>query len=290
MARTKAQKKGDALEEAVHMIEELILRSNPNTKDATITIETKKRIKVQGVRSEIDVYVCVELGNGLKLIYIFECRNREEPVGRKDITDFHDKIEEVGAARGYFVAKKFGIDAINKAKRFQRLELLNASDEFEELPEIVTHLHYLFQMLKHTNIALKVQTDDPQKVGSVAVSNTSKVKLGDEELLLGVLTERIQQNVMNEVMSHEPTESFPAGVYSYDRQKTYTFHPNELFVDGFECTELTAQVSWDIQVIRPRVVSTFDIEKRGRVFTVESGEQPPGVNIQMSYIEAKEPF
>src|SRR6266567_157119 len=285
MARTKAQKKGDALEDAVHMIETVILRSNPNTKEATITIETKKRVTVQGVRSEIDVYVSVKLGNGLELIYIFECRNREEPVSKDDITVLNDKIEEVGAQKGYFVAKKFGRDAIYKAKRYQRIELLKAIDEFEALPFVVEHFHYVHNTPLHVSLSFVKQTDDPQKVETLPLTDESKVKLGDKELLLGVLGERVRQNVINEVMSHEPTGTFSAGAYPYDRPKTYTFNPNELFVDGYEYLELNAQVSWETQVIRPRIVSKFDIEKRGRVFTIESGELPSGVNIQVSFIE-----
>src|SRR6266487_1828500 len=186
MARTKAQKKGDELEDAVHMIETVILRSNPNTKEATLTIATKRRVTVQGVRSEIDVYVSVELGNGLELIYIFECRNREEPVSKDDITVFNDKIQEVGAQKGYFVAKKFGRDAINKAKRYLRIELLKATNEFETLPFVVAHFHYLNQIILHTNMSFKVKTDDPQKVGNVTFTDESKVRLKDEELLLGM--------------------------------------------------------------------------------------------------------
>ena len=49
MPRTKAQKKGDDLEDAVHLIETVILRSNPKLKEATINIEPKKRITVQEV-------------------------------------------------------------------------------------------------------------------------------------------------------------------------------------------------------------------------------------------------
>src|SRR6266487_3738665 len=197
MARTKAQKKGDELEDAVHMIETVILRSNPNTKEATLTIATKRRVTVQGVRSEIDVYVSVELGNGLELIYIFECRNREEPVSKDDITVFNDKIQEVGAQKGYFVAKKYGRDASNKAKRYQRIELLKATDEFEALPFVVAHFHYVHHTPLHVNLSFVMQTDDPQKVGKLTFTDESKVRLGDEELLLSVLTERVRQNVID---------------------------------------------------------------------------------------------
>ncbi|HYT45470.1 MAG TPA: restriction endonuclease, partial [Methylomirabilota bacterium] len=265
MARTTAQKKGDELEDAVHQIETVILRSNPITKEAIITIDTKKRVTVQGVRSEIDVYISVELGNDLELIYIFECKNREEPVSKDDITVFNDKIQEVGAQKGYFVAKKFGRDAINKAKRYLRIELLKATNEFETLPFVVAHFHYLNQIILHTNMSFKVKTDDPQKVGNVTFTDESKVRLKDEELLLGMLVERVRQNVLTEVMSHEPTGTFSAGAYIYDRPKMYIFDAKELFVDGYECLELNAQVSWEAHVVRPRIVSKFDIEKRGRV-------------------------
>ncbi len=67
--------------------------------------------------------------------------------------------------------------------------------------------------------------------------------------------------------------------------RTFTFERFELFVDELECTGLDAYVSWDIQVIRPKIVSKFDIKTRGRVIKVESGELPSGGNVQVSFIE-----
>lgn len=42
MSVSKIVQKGDALEKAVHAIEAVILRTNPATRNATITIEPKK--------------------------------------------------------------------------------------------------------------------------------------------------------------------------------------------------------------------------------------------------------
>jgi len=61
MPRTKSQKKGDALEDAVHVLESVILQTNPATKEATITIETKKRVTIEGIRHEIDVFITIDL-------------------------------------------------------------------------------------------------------------------------------------------------------------------------------------------------------------------------------------
>lgn len=256
----------------------------PDTKEATITIDTKKRVTVLGVRSEIDVYVSVKLGNGLELIYIFECKNREEPVDKNDITVFDDKIQEVGAQKGYFVAKKYGIDAINKAKRYQRIELLKATDEFETLP-FVADYHQINHMPPHVDLSFVIKTDNPQKVGiPIPFTAESKIRLLHEELLASKYGELIQQSVINEVMSHEPTGSFSAGAYSYDRTVKFTFRPKEVFIDGHECLALTARVSWEICLIRPRIISKFDIKTRGRVIKFESTEFPSGGNIQVSFI------
>src|SRR4051812_39516767 len=116
MPRTKAQKKGDALEEAVHLIETVLLRSNPTLKEATLKIEIKKKTYIKGVRREIDIYVSLDLRNGYELTYIFECKNRKQSASANDITIFAEKIDVVNAQKGYFIARKFAPDAINNAK------------------------------------------------------------------------------------------------------------------------------------------------------------------------------
>src|SRR5712691_2164301 len=75
MSATNPQEKGNALENAVHAIEMVILRTNPATKDATITIEPKKIVVVDGVKHEIDIYITIDLGHGYKSVFIFECKN-----------------------------------------------------------------------------------------------------------------------------------------------------------------------------------------------------------------------
>ncbi len=88
-------------------------------------------------------------------------------------------------------------------------------------------------------------------------------------------------------MNHEPTAFLCAGIYPYQKTQKFIFLPKELFIDGQECSEFTIHVSWESQIVRPRIVSKFDIEKRGRVVTVESGMHSSGVNYQVSFIETK---
>jgi hypothetical protein len=85
MPLTEAQIKGNALEEAARLIEQTIFRNNPATKEAVITIETKKTIVVDGVRHEIDLFITIDYSIAGKEIYIFECKNWVKGVGKNPI-------------------------------------------------------------------------------------------------------------------------------------------------------------------------------------------------------------
>src|SRR6266487_6296745 len=137
MARTKAQMKGDALEKAVQLIETYILGTNPATKEAIVTFEPKKIVVVDGVKHEIDIYITIDLGKGYESVFIFECKNWQEAVGKNEIIVFSEKIDAVQAQKGYFIAKKFGEYAQAQAKKDKRLELLIASDALASLPPFI---------------------------------------------------------------------------------------------------------------------------------------------------------
>jgi hypothetical protein len=82
--------KGDALENAVAAIEEVILRSSAGIGRKPI-IEKKKIITVNGVRHEIDVCVTADLAPGYKPVFIFECKNWKEAVNKNEIIIFSER-------------------------------------------------------------------------------------------------------------------------------------------------------------------------------------------------------
>lgn len=61
MSSVHPVKKGNALEDAVHLIEQTILSNNPATRDAVIMIEPKKIVIVDGVKHEIDIIVTIDM-------------------------------------------------------------------------------------------------------------------------------------------------------------------------------------------------------------------------------------
>src|ERR1700731_4097776 len=138
MPLTAAQIKGNALEEAARLIEQTIFHNNPATKEAVITIETKKTIVVDGVRHEIDLFITIDYGIAGKEIYIFECKNWVKGVGKNPIINFSEKIKVTHAQKGYFIAKRFGKYAVAQARKDEKIELLVASTELDTLPPLIT--------------------------------------------------------------------------------------------------------------------------------------------------------
>lgn len=88
-----SHEKGNALELAVRAIEVAILRTSPSYNEKTFLIESKKIIQVGGVRHELDIWVRVALGVGYDAIFILECKNWQEKIGKNEIIVFTEKIQ-----------------------------------------------------------------------------------------------------------------------------------------------------------------------------------------------------
>ena len=117
MPEQSAHEKGDSLENAVRAIERAILSRFPGYSEDTFTIESKKILRVAGVKHEIDVFVMVRHGAGYDSTFIFECRNREEKANKNDIIVFSEKIKATNTQRGFFVARGFTGDAEAQSAR-----------------------------------------------------------------------------------------------------------------------------------------------------------------------------
>ncbi len=284
MARTKAQKKGDDLEKAVQLIETYILGNNPATKEAIVTIEPKKIVVVKGVKHEIDIYITIDYGKGYKAYFIFECKNREKKVGKDEIIVFSRKIDVVHAQKGYFVAKSFTRDAIAQAEQDDRIELLTATEELDTSLPLIANFHIISNTVldSHSNFVLR--HSELFKPGTT-YTHESAVHYRNEDLLLRTFNERMQHKIVNEVMRKVPGDVVGKGAYTYTKTQTLLFQPQELTIEGQEIYRVDMTVTWQTNIVRPKIVSKFDIKTRGRVVTYDSGELPTVGNIQVSFIE-----
>lgn len=285
MARTINQIKGDALEDAVRMIEMVILDADPYAEDSPITIEPKKIVVVEGVKHEIDIYITINNGKGYTSTFIFECKNWQDKVDKNEIIIFARKVADVRATRGFFVARRFTTDAIAQAER-DGIELLTADDVVDALPPFLENFHVRgYSVIVEdclTNFIFP--TSSEAAIVQSGLNKESFVKYGAEDMLLGKLIIILQQQVLDEHAENTPSETTIEENRRYKYVKTIGFSSGELIIEGYECIAVELHVVWEWKIVRPPIVSTFDIKTRGRVITLATESSPLGGVIEISFI------
>lgn len=259
------QEKGDALENAVAAIEEVILRSSAGMAGKPI-IEKKKIITVDGVRHEIDVFVTADLAPGYKPIIIFECKNRKEAVGKNEIIIFSDKINASHATSGWFVAKSFTTDAVNRAKTDPRITLLLAAEYdpvtgpevfqlFTRIPEM-TALDV--RMFRRGSMGL-----DPKPVSI----QTALLECFGQPVVPGAqLSLWAMQVCENDLMAFFD-DPVPAGIYHRGVDGNLHFHAGQVRLNHEDIERLSFHVEYKVTVTPAPVISHFEVQSRGRCIT-----------------------
>ncbi len=236
MARTINQIKGDALEDAVRMIEMVILDADPYSEDSPITIEPKKIVVVEGVKHEIDIYITINNGKGYTSTFIFECKNWQDKVDKNEIIIFARKVADVRATKGFFVARRFTTDAIAQAER-DGIELLTADDIVDALPPFLENFHVRgYSVIVEDCLTNFIFPTSSEAASLQSVLNEeSFVKYGAEDMLLGKLIIILQQQVLDEHAENTPSETTIEENSRYKYVKTIGFSPGELIIEGHEC-------------------------------------------------------
>src|SRR3984957_13407132 len=269
---TSYHEKGNALESAVHAIEELILRTSPNLKEKTYVIESKKLISVDGVRHEIDLFVTCDLGGpGYNAVYIFECKNWKDAVGKNEIVIFAEKIKVCGAQRGFFVAKSFTGDAIAQAKTERRMELVVAAEH--DRATTILPFQYQSTFIKLTHIGAHFR-----KWGAaVPATMTVKCKLAEavatlsgEPLNLSDYMNAWVAAARDESMRNFPSGTLPDGTYQREFTSERTFPEGCFIVNSHSIETATITLQFEVYLLRPAVKSHFEINGRGRVISFEA--------------------
>jgi len=278
--------KGNALEAAVHAIETVILQSSPNLQESTFKIECKKIVTVHGVRHEIDVYVEVDLGNGYKSIFIFECKNWKEAVGKNELIVFSEKIKALQAQKGFFVAKSYTKDAKAQANKDPRITLLDATEhKADETPAPFDfHINEIdhsrtnveLQLLEHGEMA-------PPKGELVKIKKISALLRG-VEIDFDDYAKKWMSEVCNKSMETFASGKLVEGMYEREAEAERVFGKGELLIKGVDVARLRLLVKFWVRLIRPAVVTHFEIANRGRVISLAPVTVGDGT-IQAEFVE-----
>lgn len=280
-----SSEKGDALQRAVHAIEQHIIRTTPSLREKIFLLEEKKIVCVAGVHHEIDVFVTTDPAPGYSAIHIFECKNWKKPIGKTEIIDFSEKIKATNAAHGYFIAKSFTRDARAQARKDGRLTLLIASEHDPTGMPLLDDFHSIHARPRQleSTFSTKGSTHAEFLPCDVAASQLTilgeTINLGD--YLVMWATELMEQQTLS-----FPSGKLQAGTYEQQASAKRIFGDAEVFVNGDEMESAEIVARYRVDVHRPTIISRFQVESRGRVWSFAPIVLMHGETIQFNCVES----
>lgn len=261
---TSPLEKGNALEAAVRVIETVILKSSPALRENTFKIESKKHITVDGVRHEIDVYVEIDLGNGYKATFIFECKNWKEAVGKNEIIIFSEKIDAVQAQEGFFVAKSITKDAKAQAAKDRRITLLAVTEHNASETPVPFDFHFVSVERNDADINFVRRGAPALQQGEPFQINEARAVRRGGDLNLDQYVREWMSETCNESMLTFPSETLGEGDYEREAEAQRVFDEGELTINDVDIAEAKLRIKFTVRVSRPPVVSHFEVATRGR--------------------------
>jgi len=268
--------KGRELESAVHAIEAVILESSPALRDRPFTIETRKRINVAGVHHEIDILVTVEVAKGYTSTFIFECKNWESAVGKNEIIVFSEKIDAVSAQRGFFVAKSFTKDADAQALKDPRITLLTATERNPATTITPESFHITAPASMNPSITFRIAGSSGKNMAPLDVRGKTFQLAGSEVLLTDYLDSWVRELYEQRLLGFQ-TAHLAEGIHPMTATAERSFSAGDAFIDGREIEHVRMEAEFGVQIIRPAVISDYEVSTRGRVIrlakaTVRAGD------------------
>lgn len=256
--------KGRELERVIELIEKTIFSVDHSFKDKDYSIERNKVIVINRVKYEIDIYVeFFKLGQ--KFIYIYECKNREKPVARKEITDFSDKIGVVSASKGFFIAKSFSKDSKNKANELKRIECIEVAST-----QYLNHAfsNFIFNDILKTKIeaafGFKTKNKDKKKF---PLPLDSKVNFNGSELQLNRFVEIELDKLINEFMKDKEIKL--GEIYTYTLKKELKYKKGEVTINNLKVSKGEFEVEFKYSSLIPYRTLISHVPNRGKVVNFE---------------------
>lgn len=273
--------KGNSLEQAVAAIERHILATAPGLNEGSFLIESKKVLVIGGVRHEIDIFVTIDSGPGYKSVFIFECKNWEDAVGKNEIIVFSEKIDAIPAQYGYFVAKSFTKDAEAQAKKDLRITLLIATEHDPLGIPTPFDFHFIQPVIKQVEVMFKGKSGSGEPVELNVDSTTAE--LNGSTLNLKEYVNIWASQLANEDVRRFPSRQLPDGNYERSAETSREFERGDFVIDGTAILETTLRITYAVQVINAAVLSSFEVATRGRVLSL-APVQMGGASVSVSFV------
>jgi hypothetical protein len=280
----KNKEKGNVLEKAVALIQEVILRTDPKLAGTGFSIELNKIEIVSGVRHEIDVFVKTLRDSPYESNWIFECKNRNEPANKNDVIILAEKVKAFGANRGFLVARNFTKDAEAQVKLDGRLEFISCTDEFlnpssnAELIQRDLGTPSLELFLKPRKVS---STEHPTHLEWKGKICRLKNEIINFESFLNKQAGQLILEVKNEDVHRYCFE----GTHTGERVKLIEFNRGEFMIGDLDLEHIKLTVKFSVTVRKRRLISKFELKDQARVFSFEPIDIVSGKKIEVNIVE-----
>lgn len=280
-----SNQKGRSLEKAVSFIQQTILRSNPQLQGTQFTVEANKIIDISGVRHEVDVFVRTLVGSEYESSWVFECKNQKDPVGKNEIIILSEKVNAISATRGFLVAHRITKDAEAQIKLNKRLSFVRCSDDFLSPLNSLQLRHASVEalpakvLLKERGVAVKMQ---PRNLEWTNKRCRSKGEQVDLPAFVISNVDRIVAEDQKENASQYKHE----GTHWREQAVRIEFEPSELLIGDLDVEYMMISVRFSVTVRTRKLISRFELDKQGRVFTFEPiDDLLPGKRIEIDVVQ-----
>ena len=235
-------------------IERLVLATAPGLRERTFVIESKKVIADHSeTRHEIDIFVTIDSAPGYKSVFIFECKNWADAVGKNEIIVLESR--RCGATctpkHGYFVAKSFTKDATAQALQDSRttlLLLLNTT--LLRLRSILT-----VDSVNPYDESKSIRTRNGGTTELPVDLTTAAISLNGSGTLLHPYVMDWAEQAFKKSVNEFRSERVPDGIYDQTSADVRQFAPGELILDGRDVESAVLSIGYKVRVVHPAVIS-----------------------------------
>ena len=275
--------KGRRLENAVKFIQETILSSDPQIKGSQFTIETNVRDKSSGVLHEIDVLVKTHPNSSYEATWIFECKNWAKPVDKNQVIVLAEKVEALRAGRGFLVAKSISKEAEAQFTHNPRLRFVRCTEDFWSP---FNSAQILYSSIKVWPMQVKVRqrgvppSDNPKRFDAKIV----RCRVNNEPVAFLSFLKPVVDEIIREDQNNNAVRYLNEGTHDRNAAKIVEFTEGEFVLDDMDVESLVVAVYFWVTVRKKKILSKFEFEGQGRVFSfepIESDESDENLEITL---------
>ncbi len=262
-----SNQKGRALEDAVALIEKTILETDPDLANRKIRIEVRKRVVVNAVPHEIDLWVELLGPKGYDAVFVFECKAWADKVGKNEVIVFSEKVRAVQAQRGYLVAREFTSGARAQAVQDPRVRLLDVREEQYEW--LTSPFSFNFVEFGLGSVSVELGVRDRSHLATRFDPNTTTAVLDGNPLDFMAYLGEWRKTLFDETVARSSHHDLPGGTYELRGVDQREFPPGALTVNDLPIAGLRLRVNPTLRVVWPSIVSSVEVVGRGRVLQLD---------------------